>query len=176
MKHGVPLVLGCAMAFTSTAASAEESLIKSPGDHPSYVVDLEPHGAFAVGGGPFKTFGDRKDAYGFGPGLRATFNIVSNGFIPKLNNSVGIGVGADLVFVGAQYARLVVPVVLQWNFWVSTHWSVFGEPGVAFGFVDGPFGVAPHFAAGGRYNFNEHVALTIRLGYPVSTIGVSFLL
>jgi len=26
------------------------------------------------------------------------------------------------------------------------------------------------------YNFNDHITLTARLGYPMSTIGVSFLL
>ncbi len=66
------------------------------------------------------------------------------GFIPSINNSVGIGVGLD--WLNGQdhcnpggcygYDRLVLPVVVQWNFWFTPHWSAFGEPGLAFRFND----------------------------------------
>jgi len=29
---------------------------------------------------------------------------------------------------------------------------------------------------GGRYNFNDKVALVLRVGYPITSIGVSFFL
>ncbi|CAN5173381.1 hypothetical protein BH09MYX1_BH09MYX1_32970 [soil metagenome] len=157
----------------SRAHAGEELLIKQADEHPSYVIEVEPHGVLAIGGGPFRTLGDRKEAFGFGPGIRLTFNVAKNGFLSKINDSVGIGVGADIVFVGGD-VRLVIPVVMQWNFWLSTHFSAFGEPGVAFGAI-GDFGVAPHLAVGGRYNFNEYFAITLRLGYPLSTFGVSLM-
>jgi hypothetical protein len=65
---------------------------------------------------------------------------------------------------------------MQWNFWLSPHWSVFGEPGI---------GIAAHhesnrdtlnplFMAGGRFHFNDKIALTMRLGYPAFSVGASF--
>jgi hypothetical protein len=106
------------------------------------------------------------------PSFRGTFNI-ANGFVPNINDSVGVGVGIDFGVDG----RVYVPVVLQWNFWLSTHWSVFGEPGLAFG-SGGPYngGVFPAFFAGGRYHFTDRIALTIRIGYPDVAVGVSFFL
>ncbi len=176
MRTAGALVAVVALGLVAERAEArEELLIKNPDDHPSYVLEIEPHGVLAVGGGPFNTFGKGhdKDYFGFGSGIRLTFNVARNGFIPKLNDTVGIGVGADVVFVGGD-VRLVIPVVMQWNFWLSTHFSAFAEPGVAFSTV-GDFGFAPHLAVGGRYNFNEYFAITLRLGYPLSTFGVSIM-
>jgi hypothetical protein len=38
--------------------------------------------------------------------------------------------------------------------------------------------VKPHFTfyAGGRYHFTDKITLTMRVGYPLATVGVSFLL
>lgn len=82
------------------------------------------------------------------------------------------------------HQALVFPLVMQWNFWLHRKWSVFGEPGVAV-VVDernedrdtevrfDPF----VFYAGGRFHFSENVALTMRLGFPLTAaVGVSFLL
>ena len=91
---------------------------------------------------------------------------------------------------GASY--FAFPVAMQWNFWLTTRWSVFGEPGlyIYHGVYDdfcdpnvfGP-GCAPPkatgidfaFYAGGRFHFNEKIALTMRIGYPTASVGVSFL-
>src|SRR6185503_6138892 len=117
-----------ALAFTATfivapgTARAEESIIKRPGDHPHYAFEAEPHGLVGFAG-PFKDKGKGH----LGAGFRGTIVIVNNGFIRSINNSVGITFGADLFF-GEE--TLFVPVAMQWNFWLSTHWSVFGEPGL----------------------------------------------
>ncbi len=156
-------------------AGAAENLIERPGAHTQYVVELEPH--LSAGG-----------YVGFvgGPGVRATFPIVSRGFIDNLNDSIGIGVGAD-VFFNADLCHshgtvrkchdtdFAIPVVMQWNFWFTREWSAFGEPGVMLS-------VAPHvvprvnLAVGGRYQMNELMTLTLRLGFPTASFGVSFLL
>lgn len=146
------------------AHAQERLLIKNPGDHPRYFFDAEPHGL--LGFGPFR------DSFLPGAGFRGTFTLVQQGFIPSINNSVGLGVGADFFFAKGGMA-FVLPAVMQWNFWLSTHWAVFGEPGVALGFGNKDF-IAPIFAVGGRYHFNERVALTMRLGYPYASVGVSF--
>jgi hypothetical protein len=90
---------------------------------------------------------------------------------------------------------LFFPVAMQWNFFVAQKWSVFGEPGLAIyhGWFDycanapaappgtpqcvNPTSTGVDFAfyLGGRYHFNEHVALTMRIGYPTFSFGVSFM-
>ncbi len=187
--HGCMLKRASVVALVpllfANGARAEESIIKQPDQHPSYFAELDVHGLFAYWGtsaGPFSL--GRYGTAGLGPGFRASFNILKDGFIPKLNDSVAIGVGADLVFGFDGTVRFITPVVLQWNFWLTQHWSVFGEPGVAIEFpmsvpnsIGGePIYVSPALFVGARYNFNDHVTLTMRLGFPMSTFGVSFLL
>jgi hypothetical protein len=172
------LVFACILVVPSSVR-AEESILKKE-EHPSYFVELDVHGLFAYWGLPLAL--GRYSTVGFGPGVRASFNILKNGFLPDINDSVAIGVGADLLFDIDNSVRFVVPVVLQWNFWVTQHWSVFGEPGVAISFpMSAPQGAEPVYLSpalfvGVHYNFNDHVTFVARLGYPMSTIGVSFLL
>ena len=165
-----------ALAFTVTfvvaaqrTASAQESTIKRPGDHPHYSFEAEPHALLGFAG-PFKEKGH------FGAGFRGTIVIVQNGFIQSINNSVGITFGADLFF---DKETLFIPVAMQWNFWLGRHWSVFGEPGVGLAlkkFEAKEDVVHPILMAGGRYHFNERVSLTLRIGYPAVSLGVSFFL
>lgn len=166
-RSAIALTLA-ALGFASAknARADEQSLIRTRGEHPDYVFDAEPHGL--LGYGPFN------DGILPGAGFRGTFILVQQGFIPSINNSVGVGVGADFFFPSTGSVSFVVPAVMQWNFWLSTHWAVFGEPGLALGFGNHHDFVAPVFAAGGRYHFNEHVALTLRIGYPAASVGVSF--
>jgi hypothetical protein len=168
-----------ALLVVPVTASAQ-SLIKRPGAHTQYDVELEPHLAFVDPG-----FRGR----GVGPGVRATFVVSDRAFVQKINNSVGIGVGADLPF-GNHYchshghdnhcrgdgdAYLLVPIVLQWNFWFTKEWSAFGEPGLALRLFDHDgLDIDPFiFAVGGRYQFNSDLGLTLRLGWPEITFGLS---
>jgi hypothetical protein len=101
--------------------------------------------------------------------------IVSNGFVKTINNSIGISFGADLFTENT----LFLPVAMQWNFWLSRHWSVFGEPGIGLALQDFQAKnnvVNPILMAGGRYHFNDNIALTLRIGYPAVSFGVSFFL
>jgi hypothetical protein len=145
---------------------------------------------------------DNPSGDGYGLGVRGTVELLPEGFIPKLNDSVGIGFGLDWVQYTGQRGRgycqhyeytpdgvavcvetsthssnyLVIPVVMQWNFWLNRSWSVFGEPGLAVTHRSGgDFGVLPVFNAGGRFHFSDNVALTLRLGYPSFSLGASFL-
>jgi len=148
-----------AIGLTAPHALADVSTIKSPGAHPDYVFEAELHALVA----PF-------DELRPGIGFRGTFVIVSNGFVKSINNSVGIGIGADWT---KNHFR--VPVVMQWNFWLSRNWSVFGEPG---GLIDFGKKTKPHpaFYAGGRFHFTDRITLTLRVGHPTASVGVSFLL
>ncbi len=160
----VAICAALSVVSVSGAAYADQSVIKRPGAHPSYVFEAEPH-----------VLVDLFDDFVPGVGFRGTFELVDNGFISKINNTVGIGVGADLTD-----NSLLLPVVMQWNFWLSRNWSVFGEPGVAVRFRDkgkddGKFD--PFIAyAGGRFHFSDRITLTMRAGRPLASVGVSFLL
>jgi hypothetical protein len=175
------LVLGLGAGRVARA----QSIIKHPGEHPTYSFEAEPQFAFA----PFQDGG-------LGPGFRGTFVAVDNGFVSSINNSIGIGFGLDWIFYGQHcsggpprdcvtVSDAIIPVVLQWNFWLHPRWSVFGEPGVAFhlrthAHHDFAFDAFTIYG-GARYHFTDHVTLTLRVGAPVIhdnviSVGVSFLL
>jgi hypothetical protein len=167
MRRGLLVAAVAFVVLVSTSARADEhSIIKQYGEHPKYAFEAEPHLSLGFGY-PF----DRNN--NFGVGFRGTVHI-TDGFVKGINDSVGVGFGID--FAPASPVYFVLPVVMQWNFWLSTHWSVFGEPGIAFtnGYNSA---ILPFvFFAGGRFHFTENIALTIRLGYPDIAVGVSFFL
>ena len=72
---------------------------------------------------------------------------------------------------------------MQWNFWFTPHWSAFGEPGLVLRIRDDDnfhndddLDLDIALYVGGRFNFNDQIALTLRLGTPASSFGVSFFL
>jgi hypothetical protein len=147
--------------LASAQARADRGVIKLPGNHPDYVFEAEPHGLIA----PFHKFTP-------GVGFRGTIEIVDNGFISTINNTVGIGFGIDWT-----RHRTWIPVVMQWNFWLSENWSVFGEPGTSMRLDHDKARFDPFvFYAGGRFHFSDFVTLTMRVGRPTASVGVSFLL
>jgi hypothetical protein len=196
------LVLGATATMSTSAGAA--GTIKNADDHPHYTAEIEPHLIFGT-----------NDYYwnsGVGIGGRFSFVIVDPGFIKDINNTVAIGTGLDVNFYGwdcPYYYRpgpgpyyncggsvtgFTIPVVMQWNFYVAPHVSVFGEPGLAIHYYsysyDCPPGyncpsyshthVAPFVLYGGmRYHFNESIAITPRLGFDnygafYLSFGVSF--
>ena len=190
-------------SFAAVCANASnagaQSIIKNPGDHPRYSVEMEPHVNLG-----WANRGYAGSSAALGAGARFSIPIVHNGFISSINNSVAISFGLDYLrygcnvrFVNTDYdcgaSYLLFPVAMQWNFWLSPKFSVFGEPGlyIYHGFFDdicsGPgnqrFCTTPTqtsvdfmFHAGGRFHINDTVALTLRVGYPTLSFGVSFLL
>jgi hypothetical protein len=189
-----PLVALALAAFvvclaTSRSAGADDT-IRRPGDHPAYNFELEPH--LLLGSDDVYAYG------GWGLGLRLAIPILDNGFVPTINNSVAISFGLDVVhYDGCWYngdctaTYFDFPVVMQWNFYVAQRWSVFGEPGILFyhGFIsncpDGTncpngrpngsdIGVEPAIYVGGRYYLSSNVTLTLRIGFPSFSFGISF--
>lgn len=202
MKPWTLALAACALVAAPTVAAAGDDTIRSPGEHPKYTVELEPHAligydAFGWGG------------FGFGLGGRASVPLMDNGFVPKINNQPAITFGIDWMHfesscyyyfagIGGCSANYVYfPLGLQWNFYVSKAWSVFAEAGFApfYGsysdFCDtldprsvdylrcnavrpSHFNFEPWGSLGGRYSFNEKTSLVMRLGVPTFMIGVSF--
>ncbi|MEP7053287.1 MAG: hypothetical protein ABJB12_23190 [Pseudomonadota bacterium] len=189
------LAAGACALTTPVPARADTLIIRHPGDHPRYVFEAEPHLLLGVIDPPGVASGS-----GFGAGFRGTVVIVPNGFVPSINNSVGIGFGLDIVHYSHGRLHCIrdslssgvcnpndsesvnnfwLPVVMQWNFFLSREWSVFGEPGLAVRYesLSGAHAtnVDPQFYLGGRWHFADRMTLTMRLGYPTFSVGVSFL-
>ena len=183
---------GVALAVTPALAQADET-IRTPGDHPDYHVEIDVHGALSFSWwylGAFNPYG----GVGFGGGARFSIPLCKNCFIPRINNNVAISFGADFLFypfgaAGYVFTDLYIPVALQWNFFVAKKWSVGPEFGIApviglygnaacgGGPACGTWWIYPDVGAVARYHFNDHVTLTMRLGFPeFFNVGVSFLL
>jgi hypothetical protein len=187
---GAAVFFAFAILVTGIVASPAraDDTVKHPGDHPKYVVEAEPH--LLLG------WDDVYASDGFGVGGRFSIPIVDNGFVPSINNSVAIGFGLDLLHYDSCWYNapcsanyIHIPVVMQWNFFVAQHWSVFGEPGLVIyhGFFEdcpASFGrcpgaprvtsIEPALYLGGRYHFNDRMSLTMRVGFPSISIGLSF--
>jgi hypothetical protein len=180
-----------------------DDTIKRPGDHPDYSVEIEPHllwgwehyddapsDGFGLGGrfsipivdNGFVSTINNSVAIGLGlDWLHYSYDgcFYYRGYRPGYCSNVG-----DSNF-------LLFPVVMQWNFFLAKRWSVFGEPGfvIYHGFLDYCANLPPGtpcsnptttgvdfaFYVGGRYHFSEHATLTMRIGYPTFSLGVSFL-
>jgi hypothetical protein len=154
-----------AVASASSAALADDT-IRSPGDNPKYVIEIEPHllvgYADPVPGG----------SAGLGFGARFSIPLMDPGFVSRINDTVAITFGAD-VFLYRNDA-IGFPVALQWNFYVAPHWSVMGEPGLEIDAGDGAR-IHPALWVGGRYHISSSLALTMRVGFPSFSIGLSFM-
>jgi hypothetical protein len=163
----IPRAIGSILLLAS-AAHAEPLLIESPGDHPSYNFEAEPHMLLGFGS-------IRNGALGLG--FRGTFKLMDPGLVRTINNTLGLTIGGDMFFFGKKdYAALFVPVQAHWSFFFSQHWSAFTELGLGFRFFDEDARVSPALNIGGRYHVTDRVSVTLRLGYPALSIGASFFL
>ena len=175
MKRSAAIALGMGILCLASGANAAEWIGRQPGNHDNGV-EYEFH----------FTFGYDK-SYGVGGGVRFGIPILKRGFIPSINNSVVISFGADVLNWPAEgygVSGLIIPVMLQWNFYLTRVWSVFVEAGFApriwfdepgghhsrfFPWPGASIGTRIHFTAGG------YPALVIRMGFPTGlTLGLSF--
>ncbi|MBI5534690.1 MAG: hypothetical protein HY898_18335 [Deltaproteobacteria bacterium] len=202
----VALASGAALTFALAVPICAEAQIKQPGAHPDYSVELEPHATLwwqdhDLGYGDHGT--------GLGLGLRASIPLVDNGFVKTINNNVALGFGFDWghyshncwwgrnrAFYGDCTNNVYwFPVVMQWNFFITKAFSVFGEPGLAirhyrWSWPTGYCGPTPNtpcddtytdttldpvFFMGGRVG-NDKVTFTFRVGWPYASLGASFFL
>jgi hypothetical protein len=193
------IALSACFALVSSVAAAQ---IKEPGQHPQYMVELDPH--------LLVQYGDRSTGnQGLGFGLRASIPFVQNGPVPSINNNIGISFGADVAFFGGDeicrrrgvqfFAQdcsawnLWLPATAQWNFFLTPVVSVFGELGIALQHERWSFegtcqggarcsaseantDVEPTAFAGGRFLvINRTAGLTVRIGWPYLSVGGTML-
>jgi hypothetical protein len=203
-RNIVRALLAWALVFAAfTVASPSKADIKTPGDHPDYSVEIEPH--FVLQWDNTYWADD-----GIGLGARVNIPIIKNGPIPKINNNFAIGVGLDYVHFGGDcYGYFVrgnlagpgwdcsgnqfhIPVVAQWNFFFTPVIGLFGEAGFAIRHASYDVGCVNNngtfcgsrndtdlegvFAVGPRFTVGDTISIVLRVGYPYFSAGVSFLL
>jgi len=89
----------------------------------------------------------------------------------------GTSICTEVTSNGGTYNYAFVPMVMQWNFWLTERWSVFGEPGLNLYFLGNHgMGLAPALYLGGRFQVSDRITITARLGYPTFAIGASFMM
>ncbi len=176
------------MSLASPASAQDAYRSDYRGSAATYPIEIEPHFTF----GPDNVYG----ASGFGGGLRLSIPLTA-GYLGSVPDNLAISFGGDIIHYdncyysnecGANY--VMFPIAAQWNIFVLRPLSLFVEGGayVYKGFYDdcapgdgpnchGPsdFGVLPTLALGARIHLSPGVALTARLGYPTTTVGLSFL-
>lgn len=165
-RFGLGLCAATAAIAFSRVAAAEPMLISNPGDHPDYHVELEPHVNLG-----YSTL----DSGFFGAGMRASIKIIDPGPVKSINDTFAITFGGDIFAAKNGRPFIWVPVGVQWNFFFTKSWSAFGEGGVVLGAQD-KARFWPVVGAGGRYHINDHLALTLRIGYPSVSFGLSIFL
>jgi hypothetical protein len=126
---------------------------------------------------------------GFVLGGRAGIPLVSNGFVPTLDNAVYLSFGLELYVMDdaaltnrAYGAGFGVPICLKWEFFFDRHWSAFVELGVRPVFHPALFNRGEFYAepaawvigqVGGSLHLTEVFAITLRLGNPFLALGVT---
>jgi hypothetical protein len=144
-RFALPALLVTLAIGVAPAPAAAQSIIKQPGNHPNYSLEIEPHLVFQWDN---RAFADD----GFGPGVRFNVPFLDNGPIRTINNNMAIGFGLDITFgdnncrwwwnrfdrgdwpddgEDCSVTEVWLPVALQWNFFLTDVISVFGEPGLA---------------------------------------------
>lgn len=197
-------VLGVTLLLQARLAEAREVVVVHDARTPiDYAVELEPH-LLAGSGPPGRGVGSgggigvrasvvlSSDGFiqGLNDSLAIGFGLDYGHFAGSLALSgyrdqclrfepgpAGTSVCTDVTSNGGNYNYLFVPVVLQWNFWLTERFSAFGEPGLNFYHLgDYGLGASGALYVGGRFRLADRITLTARLGYPTLGIGVSFMM
>lgn len=198
--------LALTLLFNLFAGSAQaQTIIKNGSASHDHSLEIDLHGVLTPFSPP-----QGSASVGVGAGALFGINLAPQGFLPQVNDSVALGVGFDFVYytgsnavasecvewVGSGPSRICVrtrqsggggnyfyvPTVMQWNFYITKSFSVFGEPGLGLYLWNSSFdrslnfGATPIFNAGGRWHFAEKMSLSFRVGYPYTTVGITFFL
>ena len=211
-KYLFRISVACLFLLALCATAEAAGIIKEPGKHPHYSVELEPHFVLTWNWLPHHS----QD--GIGVGIRASISLFHNGPIGTINNNMAIAFGLDWAHSSAYCGppgrpppgyppnyyyyydyncsanSYWLPVALQWNFFLTDIVSVFGEPGLAivhdrwsqlapcppggafceYGHSDTT--VLPVLWGGARFLFSDTLGVTVRLGVPSISAGLSILL
>jgi hypothetical protein len=196
----LPLLSALALLLATPASASAQGMTRRFYGQPSYGLELEPHLVLGPANPPGPGVGE-----GAGVGFRGSIVVAHDGFIDNVNDAVAVGFGLDILHYpgdgasafgtcvrrtpgpagtvictevdtpGGPRNYLFIPVVMQWSFWLTPQWSVFGEPGLDVFFTGHTGGVTPSLAVGGRLQLSDAFTVVLRIGWPTTTVGVSFL-
>lgn len=198
-KSIASLVALAASTFGLSSVARAETTIRHPGQHTQYSFELEPHLTI-------DWFNAHYAGEGIGPGVHFAIPLMHQGPISTINNNMAIKFGLDVTFGngcrywanrfyndrGCDATSFVLPIALQWNFYVTDIIVPFGEAGLAIGHsrysYDGPCANGltcnwhdsdtyplMYFVGGAKFMFGRNAGLTVRMGYPHITVGASIL-
>jgi hypothetical protein len=127
---------------------------------------------------------------GIGGGLRFTIPIVPDGFIPKLNDSFELEVGADYEYHRysvLNYHAIIIPIEARWTFYFFPELAAYAKLGlgveIGLGGVALPFGGGIGYGAtvyhnilspGILYKIGDSIWLRGELWYRGLKIGLGF--
>ena len=157
--------------------------------HPNYLVELEGHITLAY----LEAFG-----FGAGGGARLSVPFIRKWPVRGGDNALAVSVGLDIVHFnylpgGAPDGETIpviafyVPAAIQWNFWLGSLASVFIEPTLNFRYATFPencptqyacsptTAFLPMIAIGARFRVVDDLAVTVRLSWPLMSLGASWL-
>ncbi|MDP2274806.1 MAG: hypothetical protein Q8K32_28950 [Archangium sp.] len=183
MKTFVRATLVSLLALSSAAFAHDDITINVHHHHEGSLLDSSsqsrhvllslhgvlPYGHFRYGGFPL------------GAGASLYIPLLSNGFIPPVNDEFGIDFGADAIFFTGyrNVFALWVPVSVLWTFHFTHNFSAYVKAGVALRFWPGDsLPVYPDFvgAVGLSWMFSHSVGLRAEAGYPGIKLGLLFAL
>jgi hypothetical protein len=201
MAKFIQFVIPVLACLLSRPAAAQ---IKQPGSHPRYGFELEPHLTVEWDGGP-SYYGREGVGLGLRASIPLFHNGPIDKINNNMAISFGLDwvhFSYDRARTCREFRDFYcddfdanafwLPVTLQWNFFVHKRISVFGEVGLAIvhenyswarpcagGFCEYRDS-ATHFPRfvfypGARFMLSDSIGITVRLGYPHLTAGVSFL-
>jgi hypothetical protein len=125
-------------------------------------------------------YGGYVSAFSLGIGARFYIPIVSDGFLPMLNDSFGIEFGADTSILFGAYGygtgfAFSIPAEVRWNFHIFPKLEAYAKVGVGVGFYFGNY-VYPYFVpvanVGVLFHLSKTIALRAEVGYPAVKIGI----
>jgi len=188
------VVVMMAVLAVAGEAIAQVSTSREGGVRPSYDLELEPQLLLGVAA-PDGT------STGAGIGVRGSWQLDTEGLSSRLDDSVAFTLGFAFVHYpgrGGVYDRclrwvptpagtmtctelpgtprnqVLAPLQGQWNVWLAPRWSFLAEPGLALYVANGRVGVTPAIAVGGRYQVRGALAIALRIGWPITSVGASF--
>jgi hypothetical protein len=174
--------------------------VRAAGRSPARDRDWEPEVHLAAGAGDPA---DAAGGYGAGLGARMTFTLGSFGVSAAVPDWIGLGVGLELMrhaaggsplgtcvertpapagtsvctrvdAPGSSSGYVLLPVVARWALGVTPTLALFVEPGVGVAFSGNGAGGGPLLALGGQLRLGDAASAVLRIGWPVSTLGISF--
>lgn len=177
----VPALAGEAAPANSGGAAAD---LRGPGGLSDGSPQSRQRLISAWLGFPYAYYGWGSVGFPLGVGVSYFQPLINDGFVPNLNDSFNLEVGANLTFAwyGGYSMWLAVPVTVNWMLHFTREFSGYLKLGAALNFTFGYWasrGAAflsafPIGGVGIMYKLNQSLTLRLEAGYPWLALGLGF--